>query len=144
MGRVVHSAALENVQPIPFDQLAGKLALSEAVASNAGERRGWLFEDAEIFALAGRVAAVFDSPVIGIDFRRSQETGELFVLEANMGNVWLFSSKLGRAARRRLGIDAIRQQHDVFAVVADAIVDRARREFPPAAAPGSPPTGSAR
>jgi len=138
MGRVVHSAALENVAPIPFDRLASRLALSEAVASNAGERRGWLFEDAEIFALAGRIASVFDSPVIGIDFLRSEDTGELFVLEANMGNVWLFSSKLGRAARRRLGIDAIRQQHDVFAVVADAIVERARRELPAQGGPGGP------
>lgn len=124
MGRVVHSATLENLEPTPFERLSVQQVLTDNVASNSGERRGWLFEDEELFALAGRVAKVFDSTVMGIDFIRSQDTGEAFVLEVNMGDVWVFSSALARKPRERLGLEAIKSQHNAFPVVADAIVER--------------------
>lgn len=129
MGRIVHSAALENTAKTPFLAPMKELNLTEGVASNSGERRGWLFEDEEIFEMAKKVAPVFDSIAIGADFVRSAETGELSVLEANMGNIWLFSSALGKAARTRLGIEAVQQQHDVFGTVAEAVIDRVNRDL---------------
>ena len=129
MGRIVHSAALENTAKTPFLAPMKELNLTQGVASNSGERRGWLFEDGEIFDLAKKVAPVFDSLVIGADFVRSAKTGELFVLEANMGNIWLFSSDLGKAARTRLGVEAVQQQHDVFGTVAEAVIERVNKDL---------------
>ena len=127
MGNVVYSAFSAPVSSTPLNAPMRKLVLDEFLTS--GERFGGLIDDTDVLELAEKVGTVFDSPVIGIDIIRSSKSGKLYILEANMGNVWHFSSKLGEAIRERIGVETMRNQHDVFSKVASAIIKRAKLEL---------------
>lgn len=73
-----------------------KTILSKTVATNFhGHRKASMVNDDEIAQFALNVSASFPKhPIFGIDIIREKNTGNLYVLETNLGgNVWHFSSK---------------------------------------------------
>ena len=126
MGRVVHSRFQINTAKTPFNAPSTRLILDEKIASNTGERECWLVKDEAVNSLARDVAKVFSTPVLAIDIIKSHETGELYVLEANEGNCWMFSSSTGDWVLEKYGDEAVYGQYDVISTVADAIIKEAR------------------
>ena len=66
-------------------------------------------------------------PLLGVDLLRDARDGRLYVAEVNSsGNVWAFSSAIGRAMQERLGA-SYESQFDAMARAARVLVDETRR-----------------
>lgn len=98
------------------------------IVSNKKSSAYSLTDDPATVELGERAHAAFpDIPLLGHDIVRDAETGELFVLESNTrGDVWLFSSGVGRDIQRRNGFDFY-PQFDGLERAADALVAQVRR-----------------
>ena len=91
-----------SVSNIPYPETVDlKTLLTTSVASNTSDRLVDFFKDNKINQFALRVAKTFDqAPLFGLDILHDEISGNLFVLEANLGgNVWHFSSLHGREKR---------------------------------------------
>jgi len=109
-GRAIYSWRAEaSHERTPLDDVNNFAGIS--IVSS---RKGCSFalnDDAEIIALAERAHAAFpDIPLLGVDIVRDAHTGRLFVLEVNAtGDVWHFSSTIGRSIQQVSGIDLTAQ-----------------------------------
>jgi hypothetical protein len=83
--------------------------------------------DADLLALARRIHAVFpDQPVVGCDVMRDHRTGELWIAEINMVNIWSLSSVSGVAMQALFGLD-FHAQFGAYERAAEAMIAAARR-----------------
>ena len=84
-----------------------------------------LIKNNQLNEVALRVSSTFpDNPLFGIDIIRDQETGNLFVLETNLGgNTWHFSSEMGHVGREQMGgRKAMVLQYNAWDRAAEALV----------------------
>lgn len=103
--------------------------LGNTVASNMrNHRKVELFKDEEANELARKVAASFPkNPLLGVDIIRDKKTGELYVLEVNLGgNTWAFSSNIGKSVRLMLGKNAMVRQYNAWDIAAEALVKKTK------------------
>jgi len=128
LGRTVLAVFNENQNLTPFNAPVQSLAVTEKVISVTAGIQRKLVIDPDVVDLARKVAEVFpDRTMVGVDILRAERTGGLYVLEANMGNVWMFSNNLTRSAQEMLGRDNMKKQFGAPEIIADAIVERARQ-----------------
>jgi glutathione synthase/RimK-type ligase-like ATP-grasp enzyme len=122
-------AASPPVDPDSSGPLDGFVTSGASTAATAGTRRTRVCYDADVLELAPRTAAVFaEVPVLALDILREAVTGRLYVLETNpIGYTWHLSSRLGKIAQQRLGIDRY-AQFDALSVAADALIEKTRAE----------------
>jgi hypothetical protein len=108
----------------PVEQL-----LKANIATNGGERRRRLFDDADVIAFARRMAKALPAiPLQGIDVMRHHASGQLFAIENNTGgNTWHFSSGMGEELREQISRDALIAQFGAFDRAAEALVETTRR-----------------
>lgn len=99
----------------------------ESPQANDLAARELMFDD-EMMALAIKIADIFPGiPLLGIDFIKHIETGELFALEINGGgNTWNFSSRLAEKGRRVISKEDRVKQFDAWNVCARALVEKTR------------------
>jgi hypothetical protein len=102
------------------------LMLKTTVASNMRENRTTqLFQDEQINSFALTVATTFPkNPLLGIDILQDDLTGNLYVLEVNLGgNTWHFSSSNGENYRFNLGgKNAMVRQYNAWDKAALALI----------------------
>jgi hypothetical protein len=117
------------IEPKGSGPIEGFVTSGASTAATAGTRRTRVCYDADVLALAPRTAAAFpEVPVLALDILREAATGRLYVLETNpTGYTWHLSSRLGKIAQQRLGIDRY-AQFDALSVAADALIERTRAE----------------
>ena len=128
LGKVVHSRYQEIEDKTPFNAPTTRLLLQDKIATNTEGvvRDGWLKKDEIVNDIARKVSSLFPTPVLATDIIKAHDSDEYLVLEVNMGDCWLFSSRLGEKHRVRFGADAVRAQYDVASTAADAIIEEAR------------------
>jgi hypothetical protein len=89
--------------------LSGPAGFAEGQRGIVASARGastMLTEEADILAFARRIHEVFpDAPLIGSDILREVGTGELWIAEINMHDVWALNSPAGIAVQASTGID---------------------------------------
>ncbi|KIN70128.1 hypothetical protein Z945_3731 [Sulfitobacter noctilucae] len=109
----------------PFDPAAlTGLAAGEATSNFREDRTRVLVDDAEMVALATRVAAVFpETSVLSIDMVRCAQTGRIYCLEANQGNLSVLSAPILGVLRQKLGEDAMLAQFGAYDTMAKRIVE---------------------
>lgn len=130
LGRVVLSILNESPKLTPFNAPVQSLAITEKVISVTTGLHREFVSDPDVIALNRRVTALFDaSAVVGVDIVRSARTGALYVLEANMGNVWMLSNTLARSAQQLFGRETMKKQYGAIGLIAEAIIERARKEL---------------
>ncbi len=110
----------------PLEKIADDPA--ETIASNAkiyGPRVRAVCDDPEIVALAERAHLAFpELPVLGVDVLRT-DSGKLFAMEVNSGDVWHLSSRLAGTFSR----DHVRDLYAQFGALeraADALIEKTR------------------
>ncbi len=127
-GRVVFSFRAEaSHQRRPFTG-SESFSTSAATASHRGCSFA-LNDDAEIIAFGERAHAAFpDIPFLGVDILREEPSGRLFVVEVNSaGDVWHFSSGMGKAIQSYAGID-LAEQFGGLRRVAEILIEETRRQ----------------
>lgn len=130
LGHIILSYHNESLCPTPFAAPVNALSVTDKVISNAGDRQRKLVAEPDVLDLARRVAAAFPQNVlVGMDIVRHARTGALYVLEANTGNVWLFSNNTAQGSQAYLGRENMKRQFGAPAIVADAIIERGKREL---------------
>jgi len=130
LGRIILSYYNESLRATPFASPVNSLTLTDRVISNTGDRKRKLVAEPDVLDLAARVAAVFPRNVlVGMDIVRHARTARLCVLEANTGNVWLFSNNTAQGSQAYFGREAMKKQFGAPAIVAEAIIERAGREL---------------
>lgn len=89
-----------------------------------------LFEDAELFAFAGRMAEAFPGhPILGCDILREAGTGKLYAIEINGGgNVWHFSSPRNEEWRSYEDTEMMKRRFSSFDRAAEVLVRKTREE----------------
>ena len=107
---------------------AQPLFAKDNIASNRGERSNMLHKEDDVLQFASAIAGLFpDKPIIGMDIIRSEADGKLYFLEANVGNVWVFSTQSAQEQRSQLGgVEAIKAQFGAFDVCAAALAEKVR------------------
>jgi hypothetical protein len=100
------------------------------IASNdkhMGDRVRAICNDLDVVALGERVHRAFpECPVIGVDIIREQQTGRLWVLEANPhGAVWHLSSSLSKTPEHKQELYA---QFNALDRAADLLIQKTRAE----------------
>jgi hypothetical protein len=88
-----------------------------------------LRNDEDVLAFATRMSlAMAEVPVHGCDILREAATGQLYALETNPGgNTWHLSSPIGRQTQHDGGLNRY-EQFGALEVVADALIERTRKE----------------
>lgn len=110
--------------PSDNDDLSTRL--TKTIAANfVSNRHVCLFKDLKVNEFAINVAKTFPkNPLFGIDILMEEETGKLFALETNLGgNIWHFSSDIGRKYRFDLGgRNQLIRQYNAWDRVAECLV----------------------
>lgn len=103
------------------------LFAKESIASNSGERDDFLNIEPDVLNFAERCASCFpQTPLVALDIIRSAADGKLYFLEANIGNVWVFSAQTSMNQRQRLGgVEKIKAQFGAFDVCAAVLARKA-------------------
>ena len=126
LGKVLYSVHAKHNKKYPELTASIKDLLTQTVASNEYEHRTMsLIKNNQLNEVALRVSSTFpDNPLFGIDIIRDQETGNLFVLETNLGgNTWHFSSEMGHVGREQMGgRKAMVLQYNAWDRAAEALV----------------------
>lgn len=94
--------------------------------SSVAERS--LVSDDSVLDLAARAASVFPArPNVGVDIVRDAETGNLFVLECNIGNVWNRARRnpVGTARVVALGLPEMMAQFNGYRRMAERMASMA-------------------
>ena len=129
MGAILSSGFSRMIYHYPSETSDLNTLLSTTIASNFLSHRTRHFEkDKDANELALRVADSFPrNPLLAIDMLKNEDTGEIFVLETNLGgNTWHFSSALARSypgyddAARKAAI----RQYNVWDRSAEALVKK--------------------
>jgi hypothetical protein len=124
LNEVLFSSRARSTLSYPETDLS--LMLKTTVASNMRENRiTQLFQDEQINSFALMVATTFpNNPLLGIDILQDDLTGNLYVLEVNLGgNTWHFSSNNGEGYRFDLGgKNAMVRQYNAWDRAAEALV----------------------
>lgn len=114
------------------EPLSGRFNFREnggrSIVSNTLEMEVSLADDADVLALAERAhrEAFPDVPLVNLDVIRDADTGELWVLEANCGGGWHFSSEAGLGIQGKNGIN-FETQFGAFDRAARILAERTRR-----------------
>jgi hypothetical protein len=106
--------------PKPFfpEKLTG-LSGGEATSNSSNDRTRKLVSDDAMVAMAKRVCAVFpETSVLSIDMVRCIESGKLYCIEANMGNLGILSAPFGATLRKDLGGSAVHRQFMSYDTIA--------------------------
>ena len=85
--------------------------------------------DPSVVDFSSRIHAAFPNiPILGCDILKEEKTGRLYAIEINAGgNVWHFSSKIGRKWRDELGgRKAMIASYDPWLRAADALIKKTR------------------
>jgi hypothetical protein len=126
---MTHDTALHEIK---LNLPHSTLALKESAQTNMGGAHYRFDESQDVLDFAVSIAKVFDDrSVIGIDIIREESSGKLYFLEANIGNVWLFSNTTGQKFRNALGPDSVEKmkaQFNAFELI-PAILAKYARDF---------------
>ena len=100
------------------------LAGGEATSNFRSDRTRVLSNDDEMVALAQRICAVYPTTsVLSIDMVRCIETGKLYCLEANLGNLCVLSSPICGGLLRDLGVKGVHSQFGSYDVIARRMIE---------------------
>jgi hypothetical protein len=130
LGRCAYSSISRLEQPRTFVlDPDSEEPFDEPIAANIAARNIVLNFEKDVIAFGEDVHRAFPGvAALGVDVVRDARTGELFALEVNApGITWHISSDYGMAIQRKYGIDYQRQLN-ALDVIADALIDRTRRE----------------
>lgn len=113
----------EAPEAFDLEHLKG-LAGGEATSNFSEKRSRSLTDDSEMVELAKRICGVFPrAGVLSIDMVRCTETGKVYCLEANLGNLGVLSSDIVGGLREELGEDAMLRQFNAYETMADRILN---------------------
>ncbi|HLI79404.1 MAG TPA: hypothetical protein VKV03_05445 [Candidatus Binataceae bacterium] len=127
-GRVIYSWRVEaSHHRKPLESLNDFSGIS-IVSSHPG-CSFFLNDDPQIIELAERAHRAFpDIPLLGLDILREEPSGRLFVLEVNgTGDVWHFSSGIGKSIQQWAGFD-LQSQFGGLRRAAEILVDATREQ----------------
>jgi hypothetical protein len=98
-----------------------------SICSSGRGCRVEMCHDREIIAFGEQAHRAFpDHPLLGIDVVREEATGKLYVIEVNScGQVWHFSSELGRGIQQDFHLD-FESQFDGIRKAADILIEQTR------------------
>lgn len=118
--------AFRTTAPKPFNPAKMRGITGGVATSNAAATRSRKLEaEADVLALGERAANAFpEIPVIATDIIRDAETGQLFCLEANVGNLAALSAPICRELRADLGTQAMLDQFGAYDVIAEAFLEK--------------------
>ena len=126
-GEVLYSSSSTNFISYPPSESNLDFLLSTSITANfKGKRKIYFTKSNELIDLALKTAATFkDLPLLGVDIICDTFTKKLYVLEVNAGgNVWHFSSEIGKGLRRDLGGSKIMvSQYGAWDRAAKALLD---------------------
>ncbi|QDD11713.1 hypothetical protein [Candidatus Methylopumilus rimovensis] len=126
-GEVLYSSGSTHFSIYPSFQSNLDLLLSTSITANFnGKREIYFTKSNQLIDLALKTAKSFDNlPIFGIDIISDGLTNKLYVLEVNSGgNVWHFSSEIGKGLRRDLGGRKIMvSQYGAWDKAAKALID---------------------
>lgn len=99
------------------------MAGGEATSNFGKNRYRELFYDEEATAMSTAVCrAMPETSVLSIDMVRCIETGFLYCIEANLGNLCVLSASICSGLRKVLGKDAVRRQFGAYETIASRMV----------------------
>lgn len=126
LGEILYSTRSEMVHEYPDENSDIETMLSRSVASNlSNQRQLKLHIDHDVNQLASDVGKLLPQfPLIGLDIIRDGVSGNLYVLEGNLGgNTWHFSSEIGKVVRADAGgRNAMVGQYMAWDRAADALI----------------------
>lgn len=132
LGRAIHMMRKSAARPLP-DLTNGLPEDAVADSNYENPERGEycareLVKDAQMIAEAEHIARLFEGlPLLGIDFLKHAETGELYAAEINGGgNTWQFSSRHAEAGRTLITKDERVKQFNAWNTCARALVRKVR------------------
>lgn len=98
-----------------------------AICSSGRGCRIELCYDSEIISFGEQAHRAFpDHPLLGIDVVREETSGKLYVIEVNScGQVWHFSSEMGRGIQKDFNLD-FESQFDGIRKAADVLIEQTR------------------
>lgn len=103
------------------------LAGGEATSNFRNDRTRVLSDDPEMVALAQRICAVYpQTSVLSIDMVRCVETGKLYCLEANLGNLCVLSAPICGGLLRDLGVEGVHKQFGSYDTIARRMIETLR------------------
>jgi hypothetical protein len=105
------------------------LFAKENIASNRGSRKNYLTIEPDVLDFARQIAHQFpEKPLLALDIIRSAKTGELYFLEANIGNIWFFSARSSLEQLKQVGgPEALEAQFGAFGVCATVLSEMTTR-----------------
>ncbi|MCL3883943.1 hypothetical protein [Marivita sp. GX14005] len=120
------------IAPAPFDPAAlTGLAGGEATSNYSAERTRVLADDAEMVEMAKTVCAGFpETSVISLDMVRCVETGRVYCIEVNLGNLCVLSAPICGGLRRDLGAEAVLKQFGSYDTIARRMIEELDRAAP--------------
>ena len=115
----------ETKAPKPFfPETLNGLAGSEATSNFSDDPTCKLVNDDAMVALAKRICAVFpEASVLSIDMVRCADSGELYCIEANMGNLCVLSARICAKLNQDLGGSAVHTQFMSYDTIARRMVE---------------------
>jgi len=98
------------------------------IQSHEVEKDTAFCHEADVLETAQKVAAALpEVPIIGVDLVREAVTGDVYVIEANIGNTWHLSSESGKATRVNVGgRGVLEKEFDSWNVAAKRLIALAR------------------
>ncbi|MGC1505190.1 MAG: hypothetical protein WA782_13760, partial [Sulfitobacter sp.] len=110
---------------LPFEpKIMSGIAQGEATSNFENERSRRLVDDDAFVEMARKVAAVFpETSVLSTDMVRCVETGEIYCLEANLGNLSVLSAPICNSLRRDLGTAGVLGQFSAYEAMARRIIE---------------------
>jgi hypothetical protein len=106
LDEILYSSFSTHQMPYPTVDSSLSSLLSRSITANwQGKRKIDFTEAEEVIRLALRTSKSFENvPLLGIDFIYDDQSKRFYILETNPGgNVWHFSSEIGKGLRRDLG-----------------------------------------
>lgn len=126
-GAVMYALKGTSVEQRPVN-LQPEFMTDKFVQSHGVEKDTVFCHEAEVLETARHVAsALCEIPIIGVDLVREADSGDVYVIEANIGNTWHLSSESGVGTRRNVGGRGIlEKEFDTWNVAARRLVEIAR------------------
>lgn len=126
-GAVMFALKRSSIEKRPTQDFA-EFMTDEFIQSHGVKKNTEFCREPDVIELAQRVAnTISEAPIIGIDLVREAQTGEVYVIEANIGNTWQFSSESGEGFRSDVGgRDVLVKEFDSWNVAARRLSEIAR------------------
>jgi len=117
-------SSIDKRPPRDFNQIM----TDEFIQSHGVKKDTEFCREPDVIEMAQRVAnTISEAPIVGIDLVREAQTGEVYVIEANIGNTWHFSSDSGEGLRNDVGgCDVLVREFDSWNVAARRLTEVAR------------------